>query len=755
MEKISRRELLQRAGAVVGTTGLSGFALKEGIAAPAYEGAAELRPSFEWIRSARLLIAEGYAPPFYPSLDYEPKKALAIARRLNCDSIRYPTYSYVAFFPTKAQFPCHPELGSRDPFRETVNLFHDAGLKVVAYNPLNHPFMDVQSNNPDYLDWARYGPDGRPYITRHMGWTQFYEGCLNSPLRKEIRARVREVVSNYPVDLMYFDGPYQGMDQAMHFCYCKYCQAAYQKARGRSVPLQNAATTLEDRIEYEQWMTGEVVLGFMREVCDMVRQVRDVPIVYNDTCLLAKDVRARAFRYTDGFMFEAAEMPEEKLFNMRLGQSTGKVIWTYVSSHTEYNCEHLKDNTVRGWYSASVDGNRLQLDAAVATAAGVGYCYWGLNRLFYLPHDILGDSSIKGLKAVFDFAQRNEGLLRSVLPQPQAGILTGAQTIQWYKGAKFVPKSYRNYYYGAFQILKDLGYDAEPFLDFEVTAERLAKYRLVYVPNAPCLSAAQCARLESYVKGGGTLLATHRTSLADEFGRPRPNYGLAGLFGAILDSPEPEEIPDLYLRILPSAGPNAVEPLGERHSSLHSPELIPQDPQVMLFRTVPGSGSEVLAETYDRGHRRTLGPAVIARRHGEGRVIYIGSGLEAIYEETLNGSFRTYFHSLLDPILMPAQTYDIEYRPGLMSQFASSTHVMVLHLLANVGNIWKKRLVQESFLPLGNVRVRLRLPQGRTAKSVALLWSGAAPSWNVREGWVELIVPQVQVYEVIRVALGS
>ena len=735
MEKVSRRELLQRAGALAATTALSGFALEEGVAKAINEGAAAARPAFEWIRSARLMIGEGYAPPFYPSLDYDAEKALALARRLNCDALRYPTYSYVAFFPTQTKLPHHPELGSRDPFRDTVNLFHDAGLKVVAYNPLNHPFMDVQSNNPEYRDWMRYDADGRPLITRHMGWTRFYEGCLNSPLRAQIRERVREVVTNYPVDVMYFDGPYEGMEQAMHFCHCSYCKAAYQKARGKNIPLQNGATTLEAEIEYQQWLTEDVVLGFMHEICDMVRQVREVPIVYNDTGLLSRDWRARAFRYVDGFMFEAADAPEQKLFNLRLGQSTGKVIWTYISSHTEYNSEHLKDKSVRGWYSSSVEGNRLLLDAAVATAAGAGYCYWGLNRLFYLPQDILNDPSIRGLKAVFDFVQENGKLLRSVSPVPQAGILTGTQTIQWYQSSFLIPQAYRNYYYGAWQLLKDMGYDAAPFLDYEMTAERLAKCKLVYVPNAPCLSEAQCSRLASYVEGGGTLVATHLTSVADEFGRPRNNYGLSELFGATLKSGEPLEIPDLYLRVLSSG------------------KLIPQDPQVMSFQAAPGA--EVIGETYDRGHRRTLGPAVVTRRQGKGQAIYIGSGLEAVYEETLNESLRAFFHSLLDPILASSRTYELEFRPGLMPQFASSQETLLLHLLANTGNIWKKLLVQEEFLPVKNVRVRLRLPQGRTAKSVALMWSGTAPSWSVRDGWVELMVPQVQVYEVIRVDLGS
>ena len=734
MEKISRRELLQRAGVVAAGATLSGN-FGYSVATSPSDVSPSLKPSFEWIRSTRLMIAEAYCPPFYPTLEYDPEKALAMARRLNCDSFRYPTYSYVSFFPTKTKFPHHPELGSRDPFRDTVNLFHGAGLKVVAYNPLNHPFMDVHSNNPDYADWRRYDADGKPYITRHFGWTQFYEGCLNSPLREQIKERVREVVTNYPVDLMYFDGPYQGMEHRSRYCHCQYCKAAYQKAQGKNIPLQNGTDTLEDIIEYEHWMTEDVVSGFMQEICDMVRQARDVPIVYNDTELLGRDVRQQCYRYTDGFMFEAAETPEEKLFNMRIGQSTGKVIWTYVSSHTEYNCEHLKDKTMRGWYSSPVEGDRLQLDAAVATAAGAGYCYWGLNRLVYSTQDVLNDPSIRGLKQVFDFAQRNQTLLRSLQRIPQVGILVGTQTMSWYRSDMFVPSSYRNYYYGSYQLLKDLGYDTEPFLDFETTADRLARYNLMFIPNAPCLSEEQCTLIANYVAGGGTLLATHLTSVADEYGRPRSNYGLSELFGATLKSAEPVEIPDLYLHI-PSSG-----------------QLIPQDPQVMLFEAA--KGAEVIAETRDRGHRRTLGPAVITRQHGKGRVIYIGSGLEAIYVETLSKAIRGYFRSLLDPILGPSRTYEVDYRAGLMSQLAVSPDALVLHLIANTGNIWKKLLVQEEFLPLPNVEVCLRLPEGRTAKSVALLWSRATPSWKVRDGWVELTVPQVHPYEVVHVELGA
>jgi Beta-galactosidase trimerisation domain/Hypothetical glycosyl hydrolase 6 len=732
MEKFNRRELFQRAGTVAAVT-TWGEGLKDGRRAVPSEEITPHTQSFEWFPSARLLIAEGYAPPFYPPLDYDPEKALAIARQLHCDSIRFPTFSYVAYFPTQTKLPRHPELGSRDPLRETIEVFHKAGLRVVAYNPLNHPFMDIRSHNPEYRNWMRYDAEGHPMITAHMGWTEFYEGCLNSPLRLQIRERVREVVTDYLVDLMYFDGPYQGMDQRSRFCHCKYCKAAYGQARGKHIPLQNGATPLEDDIDYRQWLSEDVVGAFLREICDLVREVRQVPTVYNDTGLVGHDWRSRAFKYVDGFMFEAAETPEQKLFNLRIGQSTGKVIWTYVSSHTEYNREHVKDKSKRGWYSDPIAGERVLLDAAVATAAGAGYCYWGLNRVFYLSGNILDHPSVRSVKEVFDFANRHKTLLRSVTPAPQVGIMVGTQTIGWYRKPLFVPGAYGNYYYGADQLIKSLSYDPEPFLDYELSRERLKRFKLVYAPNVASLSDSQCAVLQDYVEGGGTLLATHLTSAADRYGRLRDDFALSSLFGATLSPPQPVEHVDLYLR----------SPSGK---------LIPQDPQIMPFKA--RSNATVLAETYSRGYRKVLGPAIVRTRHGQGHVIYIGSGLEAIYDETLNDSLRTFFGSLVDPVLASSRTYEVEFRRGLMHQFAASQDVVLLHLVANTGSIWKKILVEESFLPVKNLRVRIRLPQGRPARSVTLMWSGKHCDWKVVEGWTELTVPQIEFYEIIRVDLA-
>lgn len=720
MDSISRRDLLRASAAFAATR----FGPLDAKAAPAG------MPAYEWIRSTRILIAEAYNPPFYPSLDYVPEKAVRIARELNADSLRYPSASYYAYFPTKSGYPLHPELKG-DPMRDTVDLCKKAGLRVVAYVPFNHPFMDVTSKDPRYADWSKKFANGKPMITSHYGYATFFEGCLNSPLRDVIRTLVREVLTQYDVDVMYFDGPYEGMNHARDFCHCKYCEAAYQKRFGKPVPDQDAGISRDDDIQYQNWMANEVATGLFHEIREMIRQTRDVPVLFNDTSLLSRrEWRARAVPVADGFMFEAAETPEEKLFNMQLGQSTGKVIWTYVGSHTEYNREHMKDPTMRGWFSYPLESQELLIDGATAVAAGVGLVYWSMSRFFYQPEGPLSYESGRYVKQIFDFQQKHDGLLRTLKSRPQAGIMVGKQTIDWYGGKHFVGHAYPNYFHGAYRLFKGNSYEAEPFLDWQLSPELLSKYQLIYAANCACLSDTQCDMLRDYVRRGGTLIATHLTSVADEYGRVRKDFGLADVFGASFIDPEPMEMPDLYLKV-----PNE--------------DLLPQDDQVMRIRA---NGGRALGETIDRGHRMTIGPAGVGNLFGDGRVIYIASGLEAVYEETDMPVLRTSFAKLFEPYLAAKRAYQIEYRSGLMPHLMASKDALVLHLIADTGNKNKHLRAREEFLPITDVKVRIQV--GSTPKSVTLLQSGASIPFKESNGWVELTVPRVLVHEAVKVDLA-
>lgn len=722
MNHVNRRDFIKSTGVLLASTQLPSLRAASPIMSTS-------ESNYDWIRNPRIVIAEGYNPPFYPSLDYDAGKAVGIVRELGADALRYPTAAYFAFFPTKSGYPVHPELRG-DPMRETMEQCHRAGLKNVAYVPLNHPFMEAASKDPRYADWSKKSAEGEPMTTPHYGFTMYYEGCLNSPVRDVIKAMVREILTEYPTDVLFFDGPYQGMLNAKNYCHCKYCQAAYQQKFGRPVPSQKGKLNLEEEIRYTNWMAHDVAVGYLREIREMIRATRDVPVMFNNTSLLSKrQWRNHGIPFTDGFMFEAAETPEDKLFNMQLGQSTGKTIWTYVGTHTQYNREHLKNERVRGWFTYPVESEELLIDGATAVASGAGLIYWGVSRFFYQAKGPQSFVSGREVKTIFDFQKENDALLRSVRSRPQVGILVSTQTIDWYAGDHFVGSAYENCFHGAYKLLKANSYESEPFLDWQMSAQSLARYPMVYVPNAPCLSDAQCAMLADYVRNGGRLLATHLTSVADEYGRVRQNFGLADVLGASFVDPEPVEIPDLYVR-------------------LKSGGEVPQDPQVMRIKA---SGGEVWADTISRGHRRNMGPAIVKRALGKGSVIYIGSSLEAIYEETLMACLRPFFDALVSPWLASGRTYAVEYRSGVLPHFMASPNVSLLHLLANTGNKHKHLRAREEYLPVENVQARIRIPSGRSVRAVALMRARVDVPATVRDGWLEVTVPRLLIHEAIKV----
>ncbi|MFZ0743532.1 MAG: beta-galactosidase trimerization domain-containing protein [Terracidiphilus sp.] len=727
MPAMNRREMLKMTALALQAQGFQAIHANE-LGLRKMAGQADLG-TYEWIHSNRTLIAEAYNPPFYPSFDYEPAKAVSIALDLNCDSMRFPSASYYANFPTQSGYPIHPDLMG-DPMRDTLALLRKADMRTIAYIPLNHPFMPEGSKDPRFQDWTRRYMDGSPIITTHYGWTRFYEGCINSPIRDMVRKLVAEVLS-YDYDVLYFDGPYQGMDHSSEFCHCAHCQSAYGRRFGKAVPDQRTCSQ-DERVQYLAWLHEEVLFGFFRELRKMIRNTRDVPVVFNNSPMLSRDEswRTHGLAIVDGFMYEASDTPEAKLFNLQLGKSTGKATWTYLGHHTEYSQEHMKDDSVRGWYSYPVEGQELLLDGAVATAAGVGCVYWGMQRFFYQPEGPQAYASGRYMNEIFTFQQKHHEVLRSLSSRPQVGILVGSLTIGCYAGSHFVPDAYPNYYRGAFNLLKSLSIESEPFLDFSMTEQQLGRYTMVFVPDAACLSDGQCAMLRRYVESGGTLVSTHLTSVADETGRVRSNFGLADVFGATFDDAEPIEYPDLYLK--PAQG-----------------DLIPQDPQVVRMHA---TGGTVEATTWDRGNHRDLGPAVVTHRVGKGMSIYIGSGLEAIYEETRLEPVRKYLAGLLLPWLEAGRTYNVDHVPGVTPHYMASEKTIVLYLLADTAGVVHHQKARETFVAVENVKVRLRL-SGKI-KAVTLMRSGAAVAATRDGEWIAVAVPRLLVYEAIRVDLA-
>ena len=84
---------------------------------------------------------------------------------------------------------------------------------------------------------------------------------------------------------------------------------------------------------------------------------------------------------------------------------------------------------------------------------------------------------------------------------------------------------------GVAEMLERSHIPFDVLFDDGLTAEGLSGYRVLVLPDSVCLSDAECAAISAWVAGGGTLVATYQTSLADEWGDRRDRFGLDEAFG--------------------------------------------------------------------------------------------------------------------------------------------------------------------------------------------------------------------------------
>jgi hypothetical protein len=115
---------------------------------------------------------------------------------------------------------------------------------------------------------------------------------------------------------------------------------------------------------------------------------------------------------------------------------------------------------------------------------------------------------------------------------------------------------------------------------------------------------------------------------------------------------------------------------------------------------------------------------------------------------------RTYLASRIDPVLAAHRTYEVEQRSGLMPQYMASRDTLLLHLIADTGNKTKKLRIREEFLPIADVKVRMRVPDGRRVRDVSLMRAGTKLNAAARGGGVDVTVPRVLIHETVRVDLA-
>ena len=151
-----------------------------------------------------------------------------------------------------------------------------------------------------------------------------------------------------------------------------------------------------------------------------------------------------------------------------------------------------------------------------------------------------------GSRRDLQWRYRNERYLRNEQPLARVGMVYSQQTApllrRGARGAKVEDHSL-----GYYQALIEARIPFEMVHDGLLDADSLAQFKALILPNIAALSTRQCEQIRDFVRRGGGIVATHETSLYDEWGVRRADFGLADLFGASFDGALDARMQNSYL----------------------------------------------------------------------------------------------------------------------------------------------------------------------------------------------------------------
>ncbi len=365
---------------------------------------------------------------------------------------------------------------------------------------------------------------------------------------------------------------------------------------------------------------------------------------------------------------------------------------------------------------------------------------------------------LKVVEDIYGWHYRSERYLRNEEPMATVALVYSQQTATFYGGTRAGAKV-EDHTLGYYHALVEGRIPFEMVHDRLLDPEHVGRFKALVLPNIAALSDAQCDQLRAYVDAGGNIVATYETSLYDEWGNRRGDFGLASLFGVRFGGRVEGPMQNSYLRL-------ERDPVGGQHhpvlAGLEDAERIingvyrvdveplqtPPNPPLTLIPSYPDLPME---EVYPRTEQTDI-PGVFLNDSGNGRVVYFPWDVDRTFWEVMCVDHGKILCNAVRWAAREQPPVTVS-GPGVLDVTAwRQKNSMTVHLV-NLTNPMMMKGPFREFIPVGEQRVRVRLPEGRKPTRVQLLVAGGTPAARETGGYLELTVPSVLVHEVVAIDL--
>jgi len=667
---------------------------------------------------------------------YDPAFWLDYFNRTKSEGVCLSGGGCVAYYPTEVPFHHRSAwLGDRDVLGELVDGCRKMGASILIRTDPHATYDDVQQAHPD---WIAVDAEGKP--RRHWSSPEMWVTCAYGPYNFEFMTAVhKEIMTRYRPD-----GLFHNRWDGNGICYCVHCVENFRAATGMDLP---RATSAADPA-YHAW--------------EIWRRQRLMSLldVWNTT-VRAINPESTCIPNSGGALGNVDQLEITKrsplLCADRQARTGLAAPWLIGKTAKEYRAT-MGTKPIVGlvgvgleekyrWKDSVTSNAEIRIWTLDAIANGmVPWC----SKFAATLHD---ERWLKGVEDMYVWSAENRDYLVHESPIARVGIVYSQQTA-WYYGGPQAEARVENYALGWYQALIESRIQFELVHDRLLDAEHLAAFKTLILPNIAALSDAQCDQLRAFVAAGGSIIATHETSLYDETGKRRKNFALADLFGVDWAGKSEGPMLNSYIRLEHEALPHSpfFTGLEDAPRIINGVNRLDVTPRASFaetpFTLIPSYPDLPMEKVYPRVPWTDI--SCLYLRKPAGRVAYFPFDIDRTFWEVLSDDHLKMMRNTLDWAINEPQAVTVE-GPGLLDVTAWRNPGSITVHLVNLTNPMAMKGPYRTFYPSGPYTVRIRVPEKPRGTKAKLLAAGTAVSMERSGGDLTITVPSLLDHEVIAI----
>ena len=665
---------------------------------------------------------------------YDPDFWLDYFKRIHADGALLSAGGIVAFYPTN--IPLHHRsdfMGNSDTLGYLVAGCRKQGMKIMLRTDPHAVRQDVYEAHPEWIAVTVAGQK-----RRHWANPDLWVTCALGPYNFDFMTKVNhEIMEKFQPEGI-FSNRWHGHD----ICYCESCKTKFKAFSGLELPQK--AEKLDPT--YRKWADWR--MKRLRELWSVwdadIRQqkptARFIPNGFPDKVMTGKeadlffaDQQARR-----GLTPPWANGKGAKELRSTLGMKPLIGIFS-VGIEEEYR-----------WKDSVQSDAEIRIWAAEGTANGMRPCFVKFGGAIY------DKRWMEAVANVYEGYYKNEKYLRNTVPMARVGVVYSEQTDRNYGGKPWQQKS-SDHIDGMYHMLVEHRIPFDMVNDRLLTLPDLQRFKLLILPNIAALSDAQCQQLQAFVTNGGSIVSTFETSLYDEAGKQRADFGLASLFGVSYDQHVEGPMRNSYLQLRQDAKNSQTQLILTGLND--TPRIINAIYKVNVKPTVAFPSPITLIPTYPDLPMEDVYPRVAEtdtrelylRQVGKGRVAYIPGDLDRSFWQMLGTDHGQLLGNIVNWALDEEPIAAIQ-GPGVVDLTVwRQEKSMTVHLV-NLTNPMMMKGPFRELIPVA-AQVTVQVPAGAKVTGVKLLMSGQTPTYNLKGGKLTVAVPKITDHEIIALDL--